>query len=227
MDVRNAQVAVLVEHLYQELELWYPVLRLREAGANVLLVGPDTKLVYASKLGYPVRPDVSIDEVKAEDFDAVVIPGGFAPEGMRRHPAMIEFVREMDAQGRLIAAICHAGLVLASARIARNRKLTCVSLVKDDVINAGANYVNEGLVIDHNIITSQLPSDLPVFGKAIVDYLSGDDIKPAAARRLVPSDGRTASPVAYPEPVELIMGPRGRASANYTTLAIAVSATVA
>jgi protease I len=195
----------------------------REAGANVLLVGPDTRLVYSSKLGYPARPDLSIDDVKAEDFDAVVIPGGFAPEGMRRHPAMIEFVREMDAQGRLIAAICHAGLVLASAQIARNRKLTCVSLVKDDVINAGANYVNEGLVIDHNIITSQLPSDLPVFGKAIVDYLSSNDVKPGAARRLAPTGGRKPSPVAYLEPVELIMGPRGRASANYTTLAIAAS----
>jgi protease I len=221
MDVSKAQVAVLVEHLYQELELWHPVLRLREAGANVLLVGADTKLVYASKLGYPVRPDVSIDDVSAEDFDAVVIPGGFAPEGMRRHPAMIQFVREMDEQGRLIAAICHAGLVLASAQIARNRKLTCVVLVKDDIINAGANYVNEALVIDNNIITAQLPSDLPVFGKAIVDYLSNDAVEPRATRRLVPSDGRGASPVAYRESAKVIMGPRGRASANYTTVAIA------
>lgn len=224
MDITQAQVAVLVEHQYQELELWYPVLRLREAGANVLLVGPQSDLVYASKLGYPVRADLSIGDVNAADFDAVVIPGGFAPEGMRRHPPMIRLVRELDEQGALVAAICHAGWVLASADIARGRNLTCVSLIKDDVIHAGANYVDEDLVIDRNIITAKLPSDLPAFANAIVEYLSSPAVLPRAARRLAPVDGREPSPVAYRERVSLVMGPRGKASANYTTLSIPASA---
>ena len=118
MNLADAQIAVLAENQYQELELWYPLLRLREEGANVVVVGPVAGQPYASKLGYPVVPDVSINDVDASDFDAVVIPGGFAPEGMRRHKPMIDFVRNVHDQGALVAAICHAGWVLASAGIA-------------------------------------------------------------------------------------------------------------
>jgi protease I len=109
MNLANAQVAVLAENQYQELELWYPLLRLRETGANVVVVAPAAGQTYASKLGYPVRADIAATEVRAADLDAAVIPGGFAPEGMRRHPAMVGLVRDMRAQGGLVAAICHYG----------------------------------------------------------------------------------------------------------------------
>src|SRR5206468_370914 len=139
MNLPDAQIAILAENLYQELELWYPLMRLREEGCNIVVVGP-TEQTYASKLGYPVKPDIAIADADPAAFDAVVIPGGFAPENMRRHKAMIEFVRKVHDQGSLVAAVCHAGLVLASAGIARDRDLTCVALVKDDVIHAGGRY---------------------------------------------------------------------------------------
>src|SRR5258706_15212287 len=105
MDLADAQIAVLAENQYQELELWYPLLRLREEGANVVVVGPVAEQTYASKLGYPVKPDLAITEVEAADFAAVVIPGGFPPEGMRRHKPMVAFVRQGHDQGALAPAI--------------------------------------------------------------------------------------------------------------------------
>src|SRR5690349_19358589 len=143
MDIRDAQIAVLAENQYQELELWYPLLRLKEAGANVVVVAPAAEQVYASKLGYPVTADFAMGEVEAGQLDAVVIPGGFAPEGLRRSPQMVSLVRKVHDQGSLVAAICHAGWMLASAGIAKGRRVTCVPIIKDDVINAGGDYVDE------------------------------------------------------------------------------------
>lgn len=219
MNLSDAQIAVLAENQYQELELWYPVLRLREAGANVVVVAPSADQVYASKLGYPVKADLAVGDVKAADFDAVVIPGGFAPEGMRRTKAMVDLVRDVHAQGSLVAAICHAGWMLASAGIARGRRLTCVALIKDDVISAGGNYVDEPVVRDGNIITSRLPSDLPVFCREIVRYLEETPRQRNEGRRLVPAKGRPST-ANYVEPAALTMAARGKASANYTTVAV-------
>jgi protease I len=216
MKLTDTQIAVLAEHQYQELELWYPVLRLREAGANVLVVGPSDRQIYGSKLGYPVTADVSVDSVTPDDFDAVVVPGGFAPEGLRRTKAMIDFVRGMHDQGNLVAAICHAGWVLASAGIARGRRLTCVALIKDDVIHAGGNYVDEPVVRDGNLITSRLPSDLPEFGRAIVEYLAENPSKRRGSRRLIPSRERQPASAHYDGPAHVVMTARGKASANYT-----------
>jgi deglycase len=217
MNLAEAQIAVLAENQYQELELWYPLLRLREEGANVLVVGP-AEQTYGSKLGYPVTPDLAVGEVDAADFDAVVIPGGFAPEGMRRHKPMIEFVRKVHDQGSLVAAICHAGWILASAGIARNRQVTCVALIKDDVIHAGGKYVDQAVVRDGNIITSRLPSDLPVFCKEIVHYLREAPRRRNSRKVLAPSKGRAPVSPAYTHAAELTMGPRGTASADYTTI---------
>ncbi|HVO90969.1 MAG TPA: type 1 glutamine amidotransferase domain-containing protein [Casimicrobiaceae bacterium] len=216
MNLHQAQVAVLAEHQYQELELWYPVLRLREAGCNVVVVAPSDKQVYGSKLGYPVTADVSVDEVTANDFDAVVIPGGFAPEGLRRTKSMIDLVRGVHEQGSLVAAICHAGWVLASAGIARGRRLTCVAIIKDDVIHAGGNYVDEPVVRDGNLITSRLPGDLPQFGRAIVEYLAAERSRRLGDRRIVPSRERKPSSAQYEGPAHVVMTARGKASANYT-----------
>lgn len=213
MNLAEAQIAVLAENMYQELELWYPLMRLREEGCNVVVIGA-AEQTYASKLGYPVKPDVTIADVDPAMFDAVVIPGGFAPENMRRHPTMIDFVRKTHDQGSLMAAVCHAGLVLASAGIARDRDLTCVALVKDDVIHAGGRYRNEAVVRDRNLVTSRLPSDLHVFCKEIIAYLR--EAPRVATKPLTVKEPRASA--AYTHVAELSQGPRGVASADYTTV---------
>ena len=224
MKIEDAQIAVLAENLYQELELWYPLLRLREAGANVLVVGPTDDQIYASKLGFPVRADLAAGDLEAAELDAVVIPGGFAPEGMRRHKSMVDLVRNVHDRGGLVAAICHAGWMLASAGIVRGRKVTCVSIIKDDVINAGGNYVDAEVVRDGNIITSRLPSDLPVFCHAILDYLEAAPRRSNNGCVLAPSGGRLPVSAEFARPVFAMMGPRGTASANYTTMATSADA---
>jgi protease I len=171
MKLENARVAVLVENMYQELELWYPVLRLREAGVEVTIVGPIAGEVYASKLGYPAVAEAGIDDVTADDFDAVVVPGGFSPEYLRRNPAIVDLVRSIDARGDTVAAICHAGWLLATADIVQGRKVTSVPVIKDDVIHAGGEWQNEPVVVDGNLITSQLPNDLPAFLLEIINSL--------------------------------------------------------
>jgi protease I len=219
MNLENAQIAVLAESQYQELELWYPVMRLREEGANVLVVAPSADQVYSSKLGYPVKPDLAVADVGAADFDGVVIPGGFAPEGMRKHKPMVDLVRDIHAQGNLVAAICHAGWMLASSGIARGRRLTCVPNIKDDVINAGADYVEEPVVKDGNLITSRLPGDLPDFCREIVKYLREVPPRRNSARSLQSKQGYPTS-AQYTRPVKVIMGTRGKASANYTAVVV-------
>jgi len=213
MNLVDAQIAVLAENMYQELELWYPLMRLREERCNVVVVGP-AEQTYASKLGYPVKPDMAIANADPAMFDAVVIPGGFAPENMRRTPALIDFVRALHSRCALVAAVCHAGRVLASAGIARDRDLTGVALVKDDVIHAGGRYRNEAVVRDGNLITSRLPSDLHLFCKAIIDYLR--EAPRAATHPLDMSKDRVSA--AYTHVAELSQGPRCIASADYTTL---------
>ncbi len=171
MDLKGTRVAVLVEEIYEDLELWYPTLRLREAGAEVKIVGPKAGEVYKSKHGYPAKADLSMDDVNAADFDALVIPGGYAPDKMRRHPAMLHFVRTMHEAGKPIAFICHAGWVPISAGIVRGRTVTSVSAIKDDLVNAGARWVDQEVVVDGNLITSRTPPDLPAFCRELIKVL--------------------------------------------------------
>src|SRR5947209_15511521 len=171
MELQGKRAAVLVEQQYQEMEVWYPVYRLREAGCKVILVGPEAGQTYPSKLGYPAKSDKGISQVTAADFDAVVIPGGFAPDFLRRTEAMIRFVSEMAEQGKVVAAICHGPWVLCSTQALKGRKATCFSAIKDDVINAGAKYMDAEVVRDHNIITSRKPDDLPAFVVTIAQVL--------------------------------------------------------
>lgn len=168
MSLEGKRVAVLAEDLYQELELWYPVLRLREAGAEVVIVGTGSSDTYTGKHGYPVNVDTSASDVGPEDFDALVIPGGYAPDRLRRYPAVNALAREVFHQGKIVAAICHGAWVLVSADVLRGRTATCFSGIKDDVINAGAHYVDREVVRDGNLITSREPDDLPAFLKEIV-----------------------------------------------------------
>jgi protease I len=171
MNLSGKRVAVLVEQQYQELEVWYPVYRLREAGCEVVLVGPEAGKSYPSKLGYPAVADVAAKDVSADQFHAVVIPGGFAPDFIRRSEAMLKLVRDLAAQNKPLAAICHGPWVLCSTPALRGKTATCFFAIKDDVINAGANYVDREVVVDGNVITSRKPDDLPAFVVALMQAL--------------------------------------------------------
>lgn len=171
-DLKGKRVAVLVEKFYEDLELWYPVLRLREAGCVVWIVGPKAGDTYASKHGYPARADVSASEVSAEDFDAVVIPGGYSPDHMRRHPAMVELVTKAAQLNKVLAAICHGPWMLCSARCIKGKKITGFFAIRDDVENAGGLWVDAACVRDGNLVTSRTPSDLPDFLKGIMEAMS-------------------------------------------------------
>lgn len=171
MSLKGKRIAVLVENLYQEMELWVPVYRFREEGAEVALVGPQAGEVYKSKNGYPARADLAAEAVSPADFDAVVIPGGYAPDLMRRNQAMVDLVRGMNEQGKVVAAICHAGWMLVSSGVARGRRLTSFWSIKDDLAAAGAQWVDEPVVVDGNLITSRIPDDLPAFNRAILERL--------------------------------------------------------
>ncbi len=166
----SRKIAILVENLYQDQELWYPYYRLKEEGAEVLLVGPE-KGTYTSKYGYPATADTAAGEIGPEDLDALIIPGGYAPDHMRRHEVMVSLVKGVSQQGKVVAAICHAGWMLSSADVIRGKTVTGFFAIKDDLINAGADYVDEEVVVDGNIITSRKPDDLPAFCRAIIDAL--------------------------------------------------------
>jgi len=172
MRCAGKRVAILAENLYQEMELWVPYYRLREEGAEVKVVGAGGAKSYASKHGYPVSVDAQADQVSAVEFDAVVIPGGYAPDIMRRHPAMVKLVREAHQQGKVVAAICHAGWMLASADILRGKRATGFHSIKDDMVHAGATWADQEVVVDCNLITSRKPDDLPAFCREIVKALS-------------------------------------------------------
>jgi protease I len=171
MNLKGKRVAVLAENMYQEMELWYPLLRLREAGAETFVVGTGSADTYTSKLGYPVDVDMVADQVSAADVDAVIIPGGYAPDLMRRYPAMVKLVSEAYRQGKVVAAICHAGWMLASADVLKGKKATCFFAIKDDLVNAGATYLDAEVVRDGTLITSRMPSDLPAFCRTIIEAL--------------------------------------------------------
>lgn len=165
-------IAVLAENMYEDLELWYPLIRLREAGADVSVVAPAAGATYKSKHGLEVKADASAEGARADGFDAVVIPGGFAPDYMRRSEAMVKFVRDASDSGKVVAAICHAGSMLVSANVLKGKTVTCYRSIKDDVVNAGGNYVDKPVVRDGRLITSRVPDDLPSFCKEIISALS-------------------------------------------------------
>ncbi len=168
MELQGKHAAVLVEQQYQEMEVWYPVYRLREAGCKVTLVGPQAGHNYPSKLGYPARSDKAAENVSADDFDILIIPGGYAPDHMRRTEAMIRLTRTMAEKGKVIGAICHGPWMLCSTPVLKGRKVTCFFAIKDDVINAGAQYVDAEVIRDGNIITSRKPDDLPAFMQTVI-----------------------------------------------------------
>jgi protease I len=169
--LKGKKILFFVHELYEDLELWYPKLRLVEEGAEVVVAAPDSK-EYRGKHGYPCSPDVTVDKVDTNEFDGLVIPGGFAPDKLRRHPRVLEIVREFNSANKMIAFICHAGWVPISAKILKGRRATSVSAIKDDMMNAGVHYLDQAVVLDGHLISSRHVNDLPDFGRAIIRYLS-------------------------------------------------------
>jgi protease I len=168
MQLKGKRVALFVADMFEDLELWYPNIRMKEAGAEVTLIGP-SKSKYTGKHGLPASADRGIEEVDAKDFDVLIIPGGYSPDHMRRKPEMVQFVKEMYEADKPVAAICHAGWMLASAGILRGKTVTSFFAIRDDLTNAGAEWVDREVVRDGNIITSRNPGDLPAFCRTIIE----------------------------------------------------------
>ena len=171
MELKGKRVLIPVEEMFNTHEFWYPYYRLKEAGCEVVVMGSGSSETYTGKPGTEVSVDVSADQVSAADFDGMVIPGGYAPDIMRRYPKMVQLVRDFHEGGKVVAAICHAGWMLASAKIIQNKKVTSFFAIKDDLIHAGAEWVDQEVVVDGNLITSRSPDDLPAFMRAIIKAL--------------------------------------------------------
>ncbi|QQP69270.1 type 1 glutamine amidotransferase [Carnobacterium sp. CS13] len=163
MTLKNKRILALVSDDFEDLELWYPVYRLREAGATVDLVGEKAKTVYTGKYGVPATSDYSFDEIKKEEYDGILVPGGWSPDKLRRYPAVLDFVRYFDQEKKPIGQICHAGWVLISAGILDGVNVTSTPGIKDDMTNAGATWHDVPAITDGHIISSRRPLDLPEY----------------------------------------------------------------
>ena len=171
MELNGKKVLIPIGPGYQDLEVWYPKLRLTEAGAEVTCAGIGDKS-YKGKNGYPIDVDVQIEECSAADFDAIVIPGGWAPDKIRMNEHAVNIVKTMFDEGKVVASICHAGWVLVSAGLLEGKKVTSYIAITDDMIAAGADWTDGEVVVDENLITSRKPDDLPAFCREIIRQLS-------------------------------------------------------
>ncbi|HKB87445.1 MAG TPA: type 1 glutamine amidotransferase domain-containing protein [Ignavibacteriaceae bacterium] len=170
MKLRGRKIAIFVEKMYEDLEFWYPYLRMKEEGADICVVAPKVE-TYEGKHGLKAKADQSIIGVKTDEFNALIIPGGYSPDHMRRTPEMAEFVKKMNEEKKPIAAICHGPWMLASADIIKGKKVTSFFSIKDDLIHAGAEWIDQEVIKDGNIITSRNPNDLPAFCRKIIETL--------------------------------------------------------
>ncbi|CUT02020.1 type 1 glutamine amidotransferase domain-containing protein [Candidatus Kryptonium thompsonii] len=171
MRLEGKSAVIFVEDLVEEIELLYPKYRLIEEGVKVKVAGPEVR-VFKGKNGYAIKADVSFDEINVNDYDVLVIPGGYAPDRIRRNKTALELTRKFYESGKVVAFICHAGWVPISAGILRGKKVTGFFSIKDDLVNAGAEYIDSEVVIDGNLISSRTPDDLPAFCRAIISALS-------------------------------------------------------
>ena len=166
------RIASLIHNDFEDLEFWYPTLRLREAGHTVDVIGENADTVYVGKYGVPAKSTHAYHDLKANDYDAVLVPGGWAPDKIRRFDDVVRFIREMDEAQKPIGQICHAGWVLISAGILEGKTVTSTPGIKDDMTNAGATWVDQAVVVDGHIVSSRRPPDLPEYGKALITALS-------------------------------------------------------
>lgn len=171
MSLSDKKIAILAEDGYEDLELWYPKFRLEEEGAKTIVLAKGKKVAF-SKHGYEVRVNQDITKSNVDDFDGVIVPGGIqGPDRLRRHQEIVDFVRDMGLKGKLVAAICHGPWLLISAELTKGKKMTCFFSIKDDLINSGAIYYDNAVVVDGGFVTSRKPEDLPEFCKAIIKIL--------------------------------------------------------
>lgn len=173
MRLEDKKILALVDHDFEDLELWYPILRLREEGAKVHLIGPSAKETYIGKYGVPAKADFGFKDLQAhaENYDGILVPGGWAPDTLRRYPEVVRYIKEMDRAKKPIGQICHAGWVLISADILNGKQVTSTPGIKDDMTNAGATWLDEPVVVDGHIVSSRRPADLPVYMKAYIELL--------------------------------------------------------
>lgn len=168
----NQRILIFVDDIYEDLELWYPKLRLIEAGAEVTLAGPVAGQIYKGKNGYPCKSDARIEDMNSRDFLGLVVPGGFMPDKLRRDPKVLSLVREFSAAGKLVAAICHGGWIPISAGVYRGVRVTGSPGIKDDLINAGALWEDSAVVVDRHFVSSRKPDDLPQFCEGMLEVLT-------------------------------------------------------
>lgn len=171
MTLQGKSVICLLDDEFEDLELWYPVYRVREEGATVRFAAPEKGRTYIGKYGVPATSDLSYGELDSASCDGVLVPGGWAPDKIRRYPEVLAFIREMNEAGKPIGQICHAGWVLISARILNGRNVTSTPGIRDDMENAGARWFDEPVVVDGNLISARRPPDLPPYAKAFVKAL--------------------------------------------------------
>jgi deglycase len=167
------RIMMFVGDVYEDLELWYPKLRLIEAGAKVVVAGEEAGREYAGKHGYPCVSDAAISQVRAADFDGLVVPGGFMPDKLRRDPQVLQLVRDFAAAGKLVAAICHGGWIPISAGVYRGVRVTGSLGIEDDLVNAGAIWEDSAAVVDRHFVSSRMPDDLPDFCRGILSFFAG------------------------------------------------------
>lgn len=162
------KIVIFVEDVYEDIELWYPKIRLEEAGMQVAVAGSVAGQIYRGKHGYPCRADISFKEALERKWDGAIIPGGFAPDRVRRSVEVLTLVKTLHEAKKLVAFICHGGWVAISAKILKGKKATGTIAIKDDLENAGAVWVDESAVVDGNLVSSRTPADLAEFLKAIL-----------------------------------------------------------
>ncbi len=174
MNLESQQVAVLVDKSFEDLEFWVPVMRLREEGATVVVAGREENETFTGKHGLSATTQIAARDVNADDLDGIVVPGGWAPDKLRRDDGVTSLVREMDQQEKIVAQICHAGLVGISAGIVEGHQATGSQGIKDDLINAGAEWVDEAAFRDHNQVWGRVVKDIPAFCRELVKALKGE-----------------------------------------------------
>lgn len=172
MKLQSKKVIQLVSHDFEDLELYYPVLRLREEGAIVHIVGEKAGEKYIGKYGVPIISDFAFTDIDPNEYDAILVPGGWSPDLLRRFDVVLQMIRTFNDQQKPIGQICHAGWVLISAKILEGKKVTSTPGIKDDMTNAGAIWVDEPVVVDGNIISSRRPPDLPDYMREFIKILS-------------------------------------------------------
>lgn len=171
LPLAGQSVLIFTGDIYEDLELWYPKLRLIEAGARVTVAGDEAKRTYQGKNGYPCESDTRIADMQSGDFDALVVPGGFMPDKLRRDPKVLQLVREFFEAGKPVAAICHGGWIPISAGIYRGVRVTGSPGIKDDLVNAGAIFENAAVIVDRNSVSSRKPDDLPDFCRELIKLM--------------------------------------------------------